>query len=108
MENALLLFDQAYSDYRTMDLIDANGGWFLTRLKPNTNPETTAELREWRGTAISLEGEQVQDILDDLHRDAIDVDGEVGFKRRVYNGTRSRAVETFRIVESTTCEEIIA
>ena len=28
----------------------------------------------------------------------IDVNGEVGFKRRVYNGTRSRAVETFRVV----------
>jgi len=98
VENALLLFDQAYFDYRTMDLIDANGGWFLTRLKPNANPEITAELRKWRGDAISLEGEQIQDILDDLHRDVIDVDGEVGFKRRVYNGTRSRAVETFRVV----------
>jgi IS4 transposase len=98
VENALLLFDQAYFDYRTMDLIDANGGWFLTRLKPNANPEIVDEFREWRGNAISLEGEQVQDILDDLHRDVIDVDGEVGFKRRVYNGTRSRAVETFRVV----------
>jgi len=98
VENALLLFDQAYFDYRTMDLIDANDGWFLTRLKPNANPEITAELRKWRGDAISLEGEQIQDILDDLHRDVIDVDGEVGFKRRVYNGTRSRAVETFRVV----------
>ena len=46
VENALLLFDQAYFAYRTMDLIDANGGWFLTRLKPNANPTITAELRE--------------------------------------------------------------
>jgi IS4 transposase len=98
VENALLLFDQAYFDYRTMDLIDANDGWFLTRLKPNANPEITAELREWRGNAISLENEQVQDTLDKLHRDVIDVEGEVEFKRRVYNGTRSRAVETFRVV----------
>src|SRR5699024_12517631 len=98
VENALLLFDQAYFDYRTMDLIDANGGWFLTRLKPNANPEITAGLRKWRGDAISLEGKQIQDILDDLHRDVIDVDGEVGFKRRIYNSTRSRAVETFRVV----------
>jgi len=98
VENALLLFDQAYFAYRTMDLIDANGGWFLTRLKPNANPKITAELREWRGNAISLEGTQIQDILDDLHRDVIDVKGEVEFNRRVYNGTRSRAVETFRVV----------
>ena len=98
VENALLLFDQAYFDYRTMDLIKANGGWFLTRLKPNANPEITGEFREWRGNAISLEGYQVQEILDDLHRDVIDVEGEVGFDRRVYNGTASRAVETFRVV----------
>ena len=98
VENALLLFDQAYFDYRTMDLIDANGGWFLTRLKPNANPEITGEFRKWRGNAISLKGKQVQEILDDLHRDVIDVEGEVQFKRRVYNGTRSRAVETFRVV----------
>jgi hypothetical protein len=35
LEKALLLYDQAYFDYRKMDLIDANGGWFVTRLKPN-------------------------------------------------------------------------
>ena len=98
VENALLLFDQAYFDYRTIDLIDANGGWFLTRLEPNANPETTGELRRWRDDAISLEGEQVRDILDDLHRDVINVDGEVEFKRRVYDGTRSRAFETFHVV----------
>jgi IS4 transposase len=98
LENTLLLFDQAYFAYRTMDLIDANGGWFVTRLKPNANPEIVDELREWRGNAISLEEEQIQDILDDLHRDVIDVDGEVEFKRRVYNGTAARAVETFRVV----------
>ena len=98
VENALLLFDQAYFDYRTMDLIDSNGGWFLTRLKPNANPKITDEFREWRGNAISLEGKQIQEILDDLHRDVIDVEGEVGFDRRIYNGTASRAVETFRVV----------
>ena len=81
-----------------MDLIDANGGWFLTRLKLNANPKITAELRKWCRHAISLEGKQVQDILNDLHRDVIDIDGEVGFKRRIYNGTRSRAAETFRVV----------
>jgi IS4 transposase len=98
LENALLLYDQAYFDYRTMDLIDTNGGWFVTRLKPNAQPEIVDELREWRGNAISLEGEKVQDILDDLHRDVIDATGEVEFNRRVYNGTASRAVETFRVV----------
>jgi len=98
VENALLLFDQAYFEYRTMDLIDANDGWFLTRLKPDANPTITAELRTWRGNAIALEGKQLQTVLDDLYRDVIDVEGEVGFKRRIYAGTRSQAEATFRVV----------
>ena len=93
-----MLYDQAFFEYRTMDLIDTNGGWFVIRLKPNAQPKIVDELREWRGNAISLEGEKVQDVLDDLHRDVIDANSEVEFKRRVYNGTRSRAVETFRVV----------
>ncbi|WP_331232294.1 transposase [Natronorarus salvus] len=79
VENVMLLFDQAYFDYRTMDLINANGGWFLTRLKPNSNPEITNEFRKWRGNAISMEGKQVQEILDDHHRDVINVGGEDNF-----------------------------
>lgn len=66
-----LLFDKAYFDYRTMDLIDTNGGWFLTRLKPNSNPETTAE---FRNVVVTI-----------LTTTSIDVNGEVGFKRRIYN-----------------------
>lgn len=76
VEGSLLLFDQAYFKYRTMDLIDTNGGWFVTRVKPNANPTIVDQLREWRGNAISLEGEQLQAVLDDLHQDVIDVDGD--------------------------------
>ena len=39
----MLLYDQAYFDYRKMDLIDANGGWFVTRLKPNAQPKIVDE-----------------------------------------------------------------
>lgn len=64
----------------------------------NANPEITAKLKEWRGNAISLEGKQIQPVLDNLYRDVIDVDGDVEFKRRVYNGTAARAVAAFRVV----------
>ena len=81
-----------------MDLIDANDGWFVTRLKPNAYPRIVAELREWRGNAISLSGKQLHDVLDDLHRDVIDVRVEVSFRRRSYNGSRSGATRIFRVV----------
>lgn len=98
LAGALLLYDQGFFDYRTMDLIDTNDGWFVTRLKPNANPEIVEELREWRGNAISLTGKQLHDVLDDLHRDVIDVRAEVSFRRRSYNGSRSGASRMFRIV----------
>jgi IS4 transposase len=81
-----------------MDLIDANDGWFVTRLKPNANPQIVEELREWRGNAISLTGRQLHDVLNDLHRDVIDVRAEVSFRRHSYNGSRSGPTRTFRIV----------
>ena len=95
---SLLLYDQGYFDYRTMDLIDANDGWFVTRLKPNANPWIVEELREWRGNAIPLTGRQLHDVLDDLHRDVIDVRVKMSFRRRSYNGSRSGATRTFRVV----------
>ena len=98
LSGALLLYDQGFFDYRTMDLIDANDGWFVTRLKPNANPQIVEELREWRGNTISLTGEKLHDVLDDLHRNVIDVRAEMSFRRRSYNGSRSGATRTFRVV----------
>jgi IS4 transposase len=45
-----------------------------------------------------LEGNQIQDIVDDLQRQYIDVEVEATFKRRVYEGTRSRDTKRFRVV----------
>jgi len=43
LEDRLVLFDQAYFKYRRFALIDENDGYFVSRLKPNANPETTRE-----------------------------------------------------------------
>lgn len=80
-----------------MDLIDTNDGWFVTRLTPNANPRIVEELRDWRGNVV-LEGKKLHDVLDDFHRDVIDVRIEVSFRRRAYNGSRSGATRTFRFV----------
>jgi IS4 transposase len=98
LEDRLVLFDQAYFKYRRFALIDENDGYFMSRLKPNANPEITAELREWRGDAIPLEGEQIQDVVDDLYREYIDVEVEATFQRREYAGTQSYDSKTFRVV----------
>ena len=98
LKDRLVLFDQAYFKYRRFALIDENGGYFVSRLKDNANPVITEEFREWRGRAIPLEGKQIQDIAEDLHREIIDVEVEVEFKRRVYKETQSWDTKRFRVV----------
>ena len=98
LENRLILFDLAYFKYRRFALIDENDGHFVSRLKQNANPVITAELREWRGRAIPLEGKQLRAVLDDLDQKYIDVEVEVEFKRGPYNGTRSLDTKRFRVV----------
>ena len=98
LKERLVLFDQAYFKYRRFALIDENGGYFVSRLKDNANPVITEEFREWRGRAIPLEGKQIQDVAEDLHREIIDVEIEAEFQRRLYEGTRSLDTKQFRVV----------
>jgi putative transposase len=98
LEGRLLILDLAYFKYRRFARIDENGGYFVSRLKTNTKPEIVAELREWRGRAIPLEGEEVFDIAEDLHRKYVDVEVEVEFRRGPYAGTRSWDTKRFRVV----------
>ena len=92
-----MLFDQAHFRYRRFALIDENDGYFMSRLKPNANPDITRELREWRGDAIPLKGEKIQNVVDDLHREYIDVEVEATFQRREYAGTQSWDSKRLRV-----------
>jgi putative transposase len=98
LEGRLLILDLAYFKYRRFAPIDENGGYFVSRLSRTTKPEIVAELREWRGRAIPLEGEQVFDVVEDLQRKYIDVEVEVSFQRREYAGTQSWSTKRFRVV----------
>jgi IS4 transposase len=98
LRGRLFLLDQGFFKYRRFALIDENDGFFVSRLKPNANPVITEELREWRGRAIPLEGKQIQDVVDDLHRQYIDVMVEATFKRGPYEGTQSLDTKQFRVV----------
>jgi len=98
LEDRLVLFDQEYFKYRRFALIDENDGYFVSRLKSNANPKITEDLREWRGDAIPLEGEKIQDVMDDLYRQHIDVEVEATFQQRENTGTQSYDSKTFRVV----------
>jgi IS4 transposase len=94
--DALILLDLGFYDFWLFDRIDQNGGWFVSRVKDNANFEIVEELRTWRGNSISLEGESLQDVLDDLQRQEIDVRITLSFERK--RGSGASATRTFRLV----------
>jgi len=94
--DALILLDLGFYDFWLFDRIDQNGGWFVSRVKDNANFEIVEELRTWRGNSIPLEGKSLQAVLDDLHRQEIDVRITHSFDRK--RGSSASTTRTFRLV----------
>jgi IS4 transposase len=93
---ALILLDLGFYDFWLFDRIDANNGWFVSRVKDDANFEIVEELRTWRGNSIPLEGESLQDVLDDLQRQEIDVRIRLSFERK--RGSCASTTRMFRLV----------
>ena len=98
VRDRLLLFDLGYFRNQLFDCIDRNGGYFVSRLKENANPEIVATLRQWRGRSVPLVGERLRDVIERLQREVLDVEVEVVFRHRVYAGSRSGARRRLRLV----------
>ncbi len=94
----LLLFDLGYFRYQLFDCIDRNGGFFITRLASNANPQIVATHRVHRGRAIDLEGKRLHEVADRLKREVLDVEVEVRFERRVYAGVKRTARRRLRLI----------
>jgi len=71
--DALILLDLGFCDFWLFDHIDQNDGWFVFRVKDKANFEIVEELRTWKGNSIPLVGESLQAVLDDPHRQEINV-----------------------------------
>jgi IS4 transposase len=93
---ALVLLDLGFYDFWLFDRIDQNDGWFVSRVKDDANFDIVEELRTWRGNSIPLEGESLQDVLDDLQRQVIDVHITLSFDRK--RGSCASTTRTFRLV----------
>lgn len=94
----LLIFDLGYFRYQLFSCITRNGGYFLSRLKGNTNPTIVALNRRHRGRSIALEGQKLRDVIGRLKRGVLDVEVVVRFPRRRYAGRRHYGTQTLRVV----------
>lgn len=98
VRDRLLLFDLGYYRFQLFACIDRQGGYFITRLKDGANPLITAVHRRWRGRSVDVVGQRLQDVLARLRREVIDMEVELRFKRRAYEGAASSARARFRLV----------
>jgi len=98
VRDRLLLFDLGYYRFQLFSCIDRQGGYFVTRLKDKANPLITAVYRQWRGCKVEVVGQRLQDVLASLRGKVIDMEVELRFSRREYNGVSSPARARFRLV----------
>ncbi len=87
VRNRLLLFDLGYYSHRLFAKIGENGGSFLSRVKGNADPTFVRSLKVHRGRAVELEGKRLSEVLPRLHREVLDAEVEIVFRRRSYRGT---------------------
>ena len=98
VKNKLLLIDLGFFKFQMFARIQENGGYFLSRLRKNSNPLFISILRTYRGNAIELEGKRWKEVRDKIKREVLDADVEVTFSRRAYKGKKSKDAKQFRLV----------
>ncbi|RMH23760.1 MAG: IS4 family transposase [Planctomycetota bacterium] len=99
LAGCLVLFDKAYSSPSLWRRVTNVGGYFLTRLPLDRDPEIVSELRRHRGRARKLEGRSLRDALAGLRRKYVDIEAVFRCRVRRYGRDKNRWVtETFRLV----------
>lgn len=99
LRGCLVLLDKGYSSPSLWRRIDSVGGYFLTRLPKDRNPNITAENRRHRGRSRKAAERPLRDVLDGLQRRLLDVNCSFRCHIRRYAKTKGRFVlETFRVV----------
>lgn len=98
VKDKILLIDLGFYKYQLFSRIEENGGYFVSRLKDNSNPQIIKAYNICRGQSIDVSGRYLKDILPKLKRQILDVEVEVSFKRRAYKGERKPDTHRFRLV----------
>jgi IS4 transposase len=98
VKNKLLLVDLGFYKFQSFARIEENGGYFLSRLRKDSNPLFLSVLRTYRGNSIELEGKRWKEVRDKIKRETLDAEVEITFSRRAYKGKKSKDAKQFRLV----------
>jgi len=72
VKDRILLFDLGYFGFKNFAKITDHGGYFVSRLKSNSNPYILRSLKQHRGRTISVEGRRLSEIKNKLKRGICD------------------------------------
>jgi len=98
VKGSIALFDLGFYKHQMFARIEENGGFFVSRLKENSDPLLVASLRTHRGQAIELAGKRWSEVRQRLKREIVDSEVELAFPRRAYRGRRSGDTMKVRLV----------
>jgi IS4 transposase len=98
VKDRVLLIDLGFFKYFFFHRIKKHHGYFVSRLKSNANPVIVAIHTISQKQSISLQGKRLKKVLPHLQGDIIDLEVEVSFKKRIYNGKRRMGTDQFRMV----------
>ena len=98
IRDRILLIDLGFYKHHTFVRIDENGGYFVSRLKGGVDPLIIETNRTWRGRSKNVVGKRLSEVLPKLKRQVLDVEVDIEFKRRKYNGKQRTETKRFRLV----------
>ena len=98
IKDRILFIELAFYKHQVFTRIKENGGYFVSRLKGSADPLFVGIHNTYRGNSIDVIGKYISEILPKLKRQVLDVEVEVSFKRRKYNGKERLDSERFRLI----------
>ncbi len=98
IKDRVLLIDLGFYKHQLFAKIKENGGYFVSRLKDVADPLIVDVHSACRGNSIDVKGKHISEVLPNLKRQVLDVEVELSFKRRNYNGKQRKDSELFRLV----------
>lgn len=98
VKDIVMLLDLGFFKHHLFARIAENGGYFVSRLKENSDPKILRVLKKTAGNAIDLVGARWSWIRDRLKRETLDAEVEIAFSRREYKGETKRDMTTMRLI----------
>jgi putative transposase len=98
VKDRVLLIDLGFYKHHTFARIDEMKGFFVSRLKDSADPKIVGVNSICRGNNIDVVGKKWSEVLPHLKRQVLDVEVEISFKRRKYNGKKRKDMTKFRLI----------